>query len=131
MISSNDGPGIRVLCPTHWTVRAESLCSIMNFFDALQCTWEEAAEIVIDSETKARFKGVALQMNSFDCIFGNLLGEMLLKHADNLSRTLQKKSLSAAEGQTIAGMTVDTLKSLRNDASFDLFWEKLNLKSVN
>ena len=91
MISSNDGPGIRVLCPTRWTVRAESLCSIMKIFDALQCTWEEAAEIVKDSETKARIKGVAVQMNSFNYIFGNLLGEMLLKHADNLSRTPQKK----------------------------------------
>ena len=126
MISSNDGPGISVLCPTRWTVRAESLCSIMKFFYALQCTWEEAAEIVKDSETKARIKGVAVQMNSFNYIFGNLLGEMLLKHADNLSRTQQKKSLSAAEGQTIAGMTVDTLKSLQNDASFD--GEKLNRK---
>ena len=69
MISSNDGPGIRVLCPTRWTVRAESLCSIMKIFDALQSTWEEAAEIVKDSETKARIKGVAVQMNSFNYIF--------------------------------------------------------------
>ncbi len=130
MSSSSDSPGIRVLCPTRWTVRAESLGSVVKNYEVLMQTWEEAAEIVKDSETKARIRGVAVQMKSFNYVFGNLLGEMLLKHADNLSRTLQSKSLSAAEGQTIAGMTVDTLSSLRNDASFDLFWAKVNDKAT-
>ncbi len=55
-----------------------------------------------------------------------MLGEMLLKHADNLSRSLQIKTLSAAEGQQIAKMTVQTSKSLRNDSSFDLYWSKIS-----
>ena len=33
--------------------------------------------------------------------------------------------MSAAEGQDVTAMTVSTLKSLRNDASFDLFWQKI------
>jgi hypothetical protein len=35
-------------------------------------------------------------MKSFDFVFGNMLGEMLLNHADNLSKTLQRKTISAA-----------------------------------
>ncbi len=38
-----------------------------------------------------------------------------------MSSTIQHKSISAR-------MTTDTLKSLRNDVSFDLFWEKVTCK---
>ena len=50
---------------------------------------------------------------------------MLLRHTDNLSRTLQHDHVSAAEGQAIATMTTATLASLGNDEHFDLFWEKV------
>ena len=123
-------PGVRVLCPTRWTVRAEALASITSNFEPLQRTWEEAVEVVQDTETKARIRGVSAVMNTFDYLFGNMLGEMILKHSDNLSRALQHESLSAAEGQQIAQMTVETLKSLRNDASFDQFWGKVDHKAT-
>ncbi len=45
---------------------------------------------------------------------------MILKHSDNLSSTLQHKSMSAAGGQEIARMTIKTLKSFHEDQSFDL-----------
>ena len=125
-LSSSCCPGIRVLCPTRWTVKAEALSSILTNFEVLQDTWEEAVEVVKDTEAKARIRGVSTQMKTFDYLFGNVLGELILKHADNLSSTLQHTSLSAAEGQQVAHMTVETLKSIRNDQSFDLFWEKVN-----
>ena len=37
--------------------------------------------------------------------------EMVLMHTDNLSKTLQEKTRSAAEGQAIAGMVVRTLQT--------------------
>ena len=89
-----------MLCPTRWTVRANSLASIVSNYSALQSTWEEAVDLVRDSETKARINGVSAQMRKFDFLFGTLLGEMLLQHTDNLSRTLQK-TMSAAEGQQV------------------------------
>ena len=39
------------------------------------------------------------------------------------------KSLSAAEGQQIARMTTETLKTLRNDVAFHTFWQKVNSKA--
>ena len=55
---------------------------------------------------------------------------MLLHHCDNLSQTLQSKTMSAAEGQKVGKMVIDTLQSIRNDESYELFWEKV-LKCAN
>ena len=89
--------GIRVLCPTRWTVRANALASIICNYTVLQSTWEEAADVVRDTESKARINGVAAQMKRFEFLFGTLLGEMLLQHCDNLSQArlyqLQKASI--------------------------------------
>ena len=41
----NHSPGVRVLCPTRWTVHADSLSSIMCNYASLQHTWEEAIEV--------------------------------------------------------------------------------------
>ena len=40
------------------------------------------------------------------------LGELILRHTDNLSKALQSTSMSA-EGVRVAGMTIITLQSLR------------------
>ncbi len=40
--------GIRLLCPTRWTVRADALASVTSNFQVLQQTWEESIEVVSD-----------------------------------------------------------------------------------
>ena len=57
----------------------------------------------------ARINGVASQMKTFYLFFGACLLLLVFQHTDNLSKTLQHTKLSAAEGQTAAGMTVRTL----------------------
>ena len=121
---SDDSPCIKLLCPTRWTVRADSLHSIISNYSLLMSTWMEAIEAARDTETKARIQGVQSQMNTFNFLFGALLGELVLWHTDNLSRTLQNE-FSAAEGQHTASLVADTLETLRNDESFDLFWAKV------
>ena len=49
-----------------------------------------------------------------------------MRHTDNLSRALQDKGLSAAEGQQVARTSLETLKSLRTDQSYELFWLNVN-----
>ena len=61
--------GMRLLCPTRWTVRADSLASIITNYEVLLLTWEEAADVVKDTETKARINGVSAQMKTFDFLF--------------------------------------------------------------
>ena len=61
-------------------------------------------------------------MHTFDFLFGVSLGNLLLRHTDNLSKSLQKKSLSAAEGQRLAGLTLDVLCDGDN---FDSFYARV------
>ena len=91
-------PGIRVLCPIRWTVRADALQSIISNYEFLQKLWLESLDFVKETEMKCRIQGVASCMKTFD-FFGTVFGELLLRHSDNLSRTLQSSSMSAAEGQ--------------------------------
>ena len=44
-----------------------------------------------------------------------------MKHAHNLSKTLQSSTISAAEGQKVAALTVATVEGIRTDESFNLF----------
>ena len=123
-------PGIRVLCPTRWTVKAEALKSIVDNFEVLQHLWEESLEYVKDSEMRARILGVSDRMMKFDFFFGAILGETVLSHSDNLSCTLQKDDISASKGQGVAEMTVTCLKTLRTDDNFALFWSKVTKKAT-
>ena len=78
-------PGIRTLCPTRWTVRAEALTSISENYQALQSTWEAAKQATKDTEMRAWIIGVASQMEKFDFFFGVELGRKCLSMVDNLS----------------------------------------------
>ena len=64
-------------------------------------------------------------MQQFEFFVGLVLGRNLLQHADSLSVCLQRKSLSAAEGQVLAifKSAIGTLKNMRADYKFALFWK--------
>ena len=117
-----DSPGIRVLCPTRWTVNANACSSIIDNYQVLLQVWEESLKILKDSEQILRIKGVQSQMKNFDYLFGVMLSQKILKHSDNLSKTLQRGDISAADGQTVARMTVKTLENMRTEEGFDIFW---------
>ena len=115
-------PGFRVLCPTRWTVRAASLKSVIDNYEVLLGVWEEAQSGRLDGEMKARIIGVETQMHTFDFLYGVFLGELILRHTDNLSKALQHKSLSAAEAQHLARLTLEVLRSLRDSDRFTAFY---------
>ncbi len=124
-MEEGDTPGIRVLCPTRWTVRAQSLKSIIDNYSVLFQLWTESLEYVKDTEMKARIQGVAAQMKKFEFFFGVSLGLLILRHTDNLSKTLQKADISAVEGQHVTAMTSSTLRSIRSEDKFLPFWHSL------
>ena len=55
---SLESPGIRILCPTRWTVRAEALRVILENYDVLQSLWVESLAVFKDSEMRGRILGV-------------------------------------------------------------------------
>ena len=109
---------ITMLCLTRWTPRAKSLKSIADNFDYLQTLWQWSVDNCSDTEMKVRIRGVDIHMRTFDYMYGVILGELILKHSDNLSKSLQSPSLSAVEGHHLALVIVETLKTLRIDDSF-------------
>lgn len=64
-------------------------------------------------------------MQTFKFYFCISLSEMILRHTDKLSQTLQQPNMSSVEGHAVAMLTVSTLKGLRTEDHFDLFWQKI------
>ena len=81
------------------------------------------------NETGARFKGrvigVRHQITTFDYFFGVNLAILLLKHSDNLSRTLQDPHVLVVECQSVTNLTISTLAKVQSDQRSALFWEKV------
>ena len=122
-------PGFRTLCPTRWTVRADSLASVLVNYSVLQSGMESFSEMASrDMEMSARVNGIRAQLEKFDFLFGVMLGEEVLRMADNLSRTLQHKDLSAAEGNQAAHLTCEALKRLHEEDEFAIFWREVMKK---
>ena len=48
---------------------------------------------------------------------------------DNLSKTLQRSTVSAAEGQRVAAPTLTTLEKIRTDEDFNLIWKLVQKKA--
>ena len=51
------------------------------------------------------------------------LSYKLYSITDNLSKTFQKESMSAVEGQRSDNLTLKTFENMRTDESADLFYE--------
>ena len=67
----SDAPSLRTMCPTRWTVRADSLASIVVNYDNIQLLWETAIRATSDTEMKARTQGMKSQMQCFKVNTGN------------------------------------------------------------
>ena len=53
-------PGFRVLCPTRWTVRAESMKSILDNWVALQQVYDESLDGNLKPEIKGKEKNTCV-----------------------------------------------------------------------
>ena len=69
---------------------------------------------------KGGIVGVRTQMSQYNLLFRLKLCERILKITDSLSKTLQKQSPSAVQAQTIADLTVKSMRTdeaLKNDTA--------------
>lgn len=98
--------GIRAFCPTRWTVRGDAIDSIIENYQMLKLLWDECLETKLEPDIKGRIIGVKTQMSQYWLVFGLQLCKRSLLITDNLSKTLQKQSLSAAEGQEVVQLTL-------------------------
>ena len=63
--SGSSGVSIKLLCPTGWTIRADSLHSILENYTALFSTWEEAIDAAKDREQGKNTWGVGVITNEY------------------------------------------------------------------
>ena len=94
-------------------MRGNSIGSILENYTTLSELWEECLEGKLDPVVKGRIIGVNILMLKFTILFGLKLCERILKITDNLSMTLQKQSLSAAQAYDIAQLTITTYEKHR------------------
>ena len=80
--------------------------------------WTWSINKLKDTEMKAKVQGVESQMRSFEFIVCSLLGEKIFKQTDDLSRTLQNPTMSAAQGYEFAQTVLKCLKKCRADNDF-------------
>lgn len=124
-----ESPGFRTLCPTRWTVRAASLDSVLENWEVLRELWSYSLETKLEPEVKSRIIGVRYQMETFDYFFGVQLGNIVVRHSDNLSKTIQKPTLSVGDCQSLAKSSLKTMEKLWTDDSFDIFWTNIISKA--
>ena len=74
---------------------------------------------------KARLQGVKAVTLTFHFLFSCSLIKIILKQADDLSKTLQKPPISAAQGKEIVYLVTETLREGRCDEKFELFCSNL------
>ena len=122
-------PSVRPLCPTQWTIRAESLRSIISNYEVIQKLMEEILDEyrgVTEATSVAR--DILATMERFSFLFGVSVSEKFFTITDTLSKAVQRKYLCAVEAQTYATLTLKCLKEERNDEHFNSLWEDLLVK---
>ena len=53
-------------------------------------------------------------MTTFDCLYGVTILQLVLRDSENLSKTLQKSSVTSCQRKEIADLTLQTINSLRS-----------------
>ena len=64
--TKNQAKSVHSFCPTRWTVRGETLDSIINNYEQLMSLWEWSLQKLTNTEMKARIHGAISHMKKFD-----------------------------------------------------------------
>lgn len=120
---SSSTSGIKTLCPTRWTVRTGAMSAIVNNYEVLHNTFEEASEGT--DECSRRANGAVALMDRFAMYFGLKLSILIFGMVEQLSITLQGKSVSVQDGFQAAEVCIRALNRLRSDEKFRVFYNKV------
>ena len=84
-----------------------------------------------DKETRSRILGCKSHMTEFKFFFGINLAYRMNSITDNLSKALQRETVSSTEGQETAMKTFKTFESMRNIDFANCFFETVRQKAIN
>ena len=82
-----DGPhcGIKPLCPTRWTVRAEAIDAVIKQYTVIMETMEHV-HITTRDEYGLKDGGVLASLDKFQILFGLKLGHLLFGASEETSK---------------------------------------------
>ena len=104
---SPSSPSLRPLCPTRWTVQAESLSSVIANYEVLQELLEEIIEEYQGiTEATSSARGILSTMEKFSFLFGLVVSEHFFRITDKLSKAVQSKSICAFEATQYGTVTL-------------------------
>ena len=81
------------------------------FNTVLKKLWNEFLETKLDPDIRGRIIELNHQMEIFGYFNGVKLGSLLLKHSDNVSRTIQHSYMSVADCQLVVALATKTAQT--------------------
>jgi hypothetical protein len=126
---SSTSSSLRQLCPTRWTMKEAAMQSVIDNYEAILTTLEViAVEDKGDAGSKA--SGLAATFQRFNTFFGLRLGVVVFGQAEELSRLLQKKSITADAAKRAADVLTSFLQTMRREGEFEHFWKKVTEDAI-
>lgn len=122
-------PSLRMLCPTRWTVRHTAIDSVIKNYQVLQTALEQIQ--LGHDEYAAKASGLLARMEKFDTFFALKLAHLVFSATDQLSLNLQAVDITIQEAIRGAELLTTHLKSLRNESSFNRFYDAVYQESKN
>ena len=116
--------GLKPLCPTRWTVRAEALDAVLKQYKVIIETMEEVHSTTHD-EYGMKAGGIVTALEKFDTLFGLQLGHLLFGCAENTSKVLQAKDLLIQEAMSAVNVTRAFYQRQRQDDAFNVFYDSV------
>jgi hypothetical protein len=111
-------------------MRADAFDSVHKNYESITATLGEISANDC-TESGSHASGHLQRLRKFDFLFGLLLCKNLFGPCDELSSALQRQDISAAEMKRCVSLTIDHLKSLRTEASFNEFWESVEKEALS
>jgi hypothetical protein len=116
---------LKPLCPTRWTVKAKSFESVLlNYeplLELLHSIMTRSNSGTSTFEVLSKASGIHSRLDTFDILFGIMLGEKFFSITDALS--LQGESVTASDAKLASTAVCNTIERLRSDTEFSLFWD--------
>ena len=100
-------------------IKAKSFLSVLSNSEALMQTMVEIRTLTLMSQPRQE-----AFIEVLESLFGLMLGEIVFSLTDNLSCTLQSKSITACAAKNACDITCKQLMRRRSDEEFDTFWQE-------
>ena len=119
-VSCNNS-GLKSLCPTRWTVRAEAIDAVIKQYTIIIETLDEVHSTTKD-EYGLKAGGIVTAVEKFVMFFGLQLGHLLFGAVENTSIVLQRKDISVQEAFSAENVTRSFYQRQRQDDAFNKFY---------